>query len=235
MLLRPIAGLTIRRMQVREAKDFLVQQTAEQARIEGVPLSDLERRMMYFTENEEMPEDPIALNDEFEAKYDTDEYEAKISGLLHRAYERIKKENPEAARQWKQAIRDISKGDHYLPVLWGESSLGKTYLNERPPHDSLKLIGTALLVVIVGVGAVVAANLIADHYGIHWDSRPRGDIPRTQTRMPVWLQRALIFSLAGGYIYFAVLPWILKKSPPGVGELWSKVFRAGSKKMHGDR
>src|ERR1700675_1769457 len=33
--------LTIRRMQVREAKDFLVQQAAEQARIEGVPLSEL--------------------------------------------------------------------------------------------------------------------------------------------------------------------------------------------------
>ena len=114
-------------MQVREAKDFLVQETAKQASIEGAPLSELEKRMMYFTENEEMSEDPIALNDEFEAKHDTDEYEAKISGLLHRAYGRIKKENPEAARQWKQAIRDISKGDHYLPVLWGGSYLSKSY------------------------------------------------------------------------------------------------------------
>jgi hypothetical protein len=91
-----------------------------------------------------------------------------------------------------------------------------------------------LLVAALLVAAVLAANAIADHYGIHWDSRRRGDPPGTQTQMPVWLQRVLIFSLAGGYIYFAVLPWILKKSPPGVGELWSKVFRAGSKKMHGD-
>jgi hypothetical protein len=30
-----------------EAKDFLVRQTAEQAIIENVPLSDLEKRMMY--------------------------------------------------------------------------------------------------------------------------------------------------------------------------------------------
>ena len=86
-------------MQVREAKDFLVQQTAEQAQLEGVPFSDLERRMMYFTEIEEMPEDPIKLNEEFEAEYDSDEYEAKISGLLHRASARVKKESPEAARQ----------------------------------------------------------------------------------------------------------------------------------------
>ena len=37
-------------MQVREAKDFLVQQMAEQAQMEGVPLSELEKRMIYFTE-----------------------------------------------------------------------------------------------------------------------------------------------------------------------------------------
>jgi hypothetical protein len=224
-----MVGPTIRRMQVREAKDFLVQEAAKQASIEGVPLSDLEKRMMYFTENEEMPEDPIALNDEFEAKYDSDEYEAKISGLLHRAYARIKKENPEAAHQWKQAIRDISKGDHYLPVLWGRSSVRKTYRKERPPHDFLKLTGTALLVTIVGVGVLLAASLIADHYGIHWGGGRRGETPRTQTQMPVWLQRLLIFISAGSYIYFAVLPWILKKSPPAAGELWSKLFRIGTK------
>jgi len=115
-------------MRVLEAKDFLAQQTAEQARLEGVALSELEKRMMYFVENEEMREDPIALNEQFEAEYDTDEYEAKIHGLLHRAYARVKKENPETARQWKEAIREMSKGDHYLPVLWGAVSLLRTIL-----------------------------------------------------------------------------------------------------------
>jgi len=52
-------------MRVREAKDFLVQQTAEQAAFENVPLSSLEKRMMYFTETGECPEDPIALNNAF--------------------------------------------------------------------------------------------------------------------------------------------------------------------------
>ena len=37
-------------MNVREAKDFLVDQAAQQAAIDGVPLSDLEKRTMYFTE-----------------------------------------------------------------------------------------------------------------------------------------------------------------------------------------
>jgi len=58
-------------MRALEAKNFLVEQTAEQAALENVPLSDLEKRMMYFTETGECPEDPIALNDAFEAEYDT--------------------------------------------------------------------------------------------------------------------------------------------------------------------
>lgn len=98
-------------MKVLEAKDFLVQQTVEQAALENVPLSDLEKRMMYFTEVDECPENPIALNDAFEAEYDTGEYEAKLSKLMRHAHSRIKKENPEAARKWKEAIQELSKGD----------------------------------------------------------------------------------------------------------------------------
>ena len=102
-----------------EAKDFLVKETVKQAALEGAPFSDLERRMMYFVENEEMREDPLKLNDEFEAQYDSDEYEAKVSKLMHHAYARVKKENPEAARRWNEALQVLSMGDHYLPVLWG--------------------------------------------------------------------------------------------------------------------
>ncbi len=95
-------------MQVREAKDFLVTQTAEQAALEGVPLSDLEKRMMYFK-----------LNDEFEAQYDSQEFETKIAKLLHHAHTRIRKENTGKARLWRDAIRVLRKGDHYILVLWG--------------------------------------------------------------------------------------------------------------------
>jgi hypothetical protein len=198
-------------MQVREAKDFLVRETAEQARIEGVPLSELEKRMMYFVENEEMSEDPIALNEEFESEYDTDEYEAKIHRLLHRAYARVKKENPATARQWKEAIGELSKGDHYLPVLWGEGILAANYPIERPPYDFARLIGTALLVVSIVAGVAVAAS----RYG--------------QVPMPVWLKRALISVFVGSYIYFAVLPFAIKKAPPGLERVVGKIVRLGRK------
>jgi hypothetical protein len=105
-------------MRVLEAKDFLVQQTAEQAALENIPLSSLEKRMMYFSETDECPEDPIALNDAFEAEYDTTNYEKKISQLMDHAYHRIKRESPEKLRAWNRAFGVLSKGDHYLLLFW---------------------------------------------------------------------------------------------------------------------
>src|SRR5437879_2208773 len=108
-------------------------------------LSDLEKRMMYFTETGECREDPIALNDAFEAENDTDQYEAKVSKLMHHAYQRIRKENPETARRWKEAMEQLSKGDHYILILAGVN-YPRDRAQERPPYDSFKLLGTAILV-----------------------------------------------------------------------------------------
>ncbi|HEY2819852.1 MAG TPA: hypothetical protein VGJ06_02320 [Candidatus Acidoferrum sp.] len=105
---------------MNEAKDFLVQQTAEQAQREGVSLSDLEKRMMYFTESDDAVENPIALNEEFEAEYNTAEYESKIAGLLGRAYYRLKEEHSGAVQIWDEAIKELKKGDHYILVMWAE-------------------------------------------------------------------------------------------------------------------
>jgi hypothetical protein len=127
------------KMRVLEAKDFLVQQTAAQAAMENVPLSNLEKRMMYFTETDECPEDPIALNDAFEAEYDTDEYEAKISKLLHHAYQRLRKENDAARKNWDLAIKCLRRGDHYLLVMWDLAPSTWT-----PVRDSLRLLASAL-------------------------------------------------------------------------------------------
>ena len=83
-------------MKAKQAKDFLVQQTAEQASRESVPLSETEKKMMYFTESDATScDNPVQLNEEFEAQYDTAEYETKISRLLHHAYDRLRLEDPE--------------------------------------------------------------------------------------------------------------------------------------------
>jgi hypothetical protein len=135
---------TIRPMRVREAKDFLVAQTAEQAALEGVPLSDLEKRMMYFTESSDTVEDPVKLYEEFEAQYDSDEYESKISKLLHHAYARLKKESDDARAHWDDAIKSLRRGDHYLLVMWD-----LVPSDERPRWDTLKLLAASLGVIAV--------------------------------------------------------------------------------------
>jgi hypothetical protein len=113
-------------MRVREAKDFLVQQTAEQAALENLPLSGLEKRMMYFTETGECPEDPIALNDAFEAEYDARTYEKKISLLMAQAYRRIKRESPEKLRLWNDAFRALGRGDHYILLFWRQNVFSRS-------------------------------------------------------------------------------------------------------------
>jgi len=151
-------------MKTKQAKDFLVQQAGEQAAREKASLSDIEKKMMYFTESDASScDNPAETNEEFEAEYDTEEYEAKISKLLHHAYDRLKTENPEAKRNWDQAIRTLRKGDHYLLVLWDIKPRG-----ERPKGDSLRLLGTALLIVtglIIAVFLAAKYNIDLDRYG----------------------------------------------------------------------
>jgi hypothetical protein len=137
-------------MNSKEAKDFLVQQTAQQAVLENISLSELEKRMMYFVENDPTScADPLELNEEFEAQYDTAEYESKIARLLHNAHKRLKTENPATARTWDEAIRTLHNGDHYLPVLWSAKRP-----SENRKRDLLIMVGIGLLVV---AGIVIAA------------------------------------------------------------------------------
>jgi hypothetical protein len=149
-----------------EAKDFLVQQTTEQAALENLTLSDLEKRMMYFSETGQMRENAIELNDAFEAEYDAEQYETKISKLMHHAQVRIKKENPEAARRWNEAIGTLSKGDHYLSVLWELEPSQNLEPSQIPFSLSFwKLLAVAILVLIILMVGFVA-------YLHHGDSKP---------------------------------------------------------------
>lgn len=137
-------------MRVKEAKDFLVRETAEQAELEGVPLSELEKRMMYFTEGPSAPEDPSQLNEKFEAEYATEQFEAKVTGFMRHARQRLEKEEAGKAAHWDRAIRCLEKGDHYILVLCG--SAGKS--SSSPV--SLRLISW-LVLAAVPLGMVIAA------------------------------------------------------------------------------
>jgi len=205
-----------------------VQQTAEQAAIESISLSDLEKRMMYFTESEDAAEDPIKLNEEFEAECATTEYEAKVSKLLHHAYNRIKKENPETAREWDAALRVLRKGDHYILVLWDLPS------SERPPYDQMKLLGAALLVIAVGMALMFGYYSLADRFGFYtrWNS-----VPNTYHSIPVWIQRSVLALGTSVFVYvyvYIVLPLIIKKPVPGISKLFLRLVRTKPKDDSGN-
>jgi hypothetical protein len=97
------------------AKDFLVERAAEQAALEGASLSPLERRMMYLSKGDP---DSEHLLTEFEAQPWATISEAKISLLLHHAYERLRKNDRKASAVWEDAVRALESGEHYLFKFW---------------------------------------------------------------------------------------------------------------------
>jgi hypothetical protein len=143
-------------MRAREAKDFLVAQTAEQAALEGIPLSDLEKRMMYFTETGECPEDPLALNEEFEKEYDTDEYETKVKKLLANAHRRLKEERSPEVAKWQEGIKALDQTDDYILILCDRSSLARFGNPEALPSVLSFLFRLGLLILT----AYVAWNIL---------------------------------------------------------------------------
>jgi len=145
-------------MNSKKAKDFLVEQTAQQAALEHVPLSPLEKEMMYFTESDPAScSNPLELNEKFDAEYDTPEYEAKIGRLLGHAYKRLEAENPEAKRTWDDAIRVLKQGDHYILVLTGDFlGGGGTLAGEHRMRD---FVFYALIFVLTVVAAILFARL----------------------------------------------------------------------------
>jgi hypothetical protein len=105
-----------KRAPAQRPKEFLISQAVEQAQGEKVPLSKVERKMLYFTETQETLPDIYEVDAEFDSKYDRADYEKKIAGLLRNAHRRIRKESFEGERHWKQAIADLRREDHDLLV-----------------------------------------------------------------------------------------------------------------------
>lgn len=103
-------------MRAQDAITFLIERIDEQALRDGVQLSDVERRMLRWSEVEPGGINDPALNDQFEAECDSDEYEEKISNLLSRAYEHDKNDSRRNS-QWDDAKNALKGHDYYLLVM----------------------------------------------------------------------------------------------------------------------
>jgi len=197
-------------MKTKQAKNFLVQQAAEQAALENVPLSDLEKKMMYFTESDPSScDNPVELNDEFEAQYETAEYEAKVSRLLRHAYNRLKEEDPERARDWDQSIRTLRNGDHYILLLWEIKPPRK-----RPVRDSLNLLAVGTFVAAV----LVVLTFLAAKYNINLDrinlDRFAKYLPAPSPGLAIVLYVGLALLAIGGFSLYnrLLVAWLERKS-----------------------
>jgi hypothetical protein len=124
----------------REAKEFLISRIVAEAQRENVLLSEVERKMLYFTESGWTLPDMTAVSEDFDSEYDQNKYERKIAGLIRKAAKHDRKESRDEYHTWWAAIRFLQREDHYILVMIGIAGL-------RPAGDQLRLLGTGLGIV----------------------------------------------------------------------------------------
>ncbi len=109
--------MTNRLATVRDAKEFLIGQIVDQAKRQGVALSDVERKMLYFSETGWTLPDIEEVNLAFERKIDQPEYERKLGELARSASDRLRRENKPGSEGWADAVKLLRKEGHYLLVI----------------------------------------------------------------------------------------------------------------------
>jgi hypothetical protein len=138
----------------REAKEFLVSRIVEEANREDVSLSEVERKMLYFSETDWTLPDIMEVNEQFDREYDQDDYEKKIKNLIIAGAKHDRKESSDQYDSWLEAIRILEKEDHYILVMAQAAGL-------RPRGDQMKLLVAGLCI----VGTVLVAAFLDVKYG----------------------------------------------------------------------
>lgn len=128
-----------------QARAFLVDRVVEQAAREQAPLSDIETRMLSFSKDG--PEADYRTFDAFSEKYNTQEYEERVAGLVQRAREHDRDEDK--ASQWREALRAVCGMDFYLLSIInrGEPQVSK----ELRQKEQKEVVWFLVLILAVGV------------------------------------------------------------------------------------
>jgi hypothetical protein len=124
-----------------------------QASQDGIDLTEVERKMLYFSESGWTLPDMKTINSEFDQDYDQDEYERKIAKVV----QRIRKGDADGGG-WTNAVHRLGSEDHYLLVLIDGAPKAPA---RRPSGDILRLIVTACLVsaVLFAVMFIVSSHV----------------------------------------------------------------------------
>jgi hypothetical protein len=137
---------------IREAKVFLASRIAEEAEHEGAPLTEIERKALYFSESGWTLPDMSEVNEQFEREYDRRTYEKRIALLIRRARARLRAGDQREYQAWMNALAVLKDEDHYLLTM---------IAGAQPEGEVARLIITAL--VVAGV-MMVAIYLVQRGY-----------------------------------------------------------------------
>lgn len=139
---------------IREAKGYLAGRIAEEAERDGIPLTEVERKMLYFTETGWTLPEMKQVSSEFDRDYDQGEYEQKIGGLACKIQSRLRAQGDHEADTWDQAVTELSHGDHYLFLLVDAEDSTRKGTKHNP----------MVLVIALALFALVAL----DQWFVHW-------------------------------------------------------------------
>ena len=132
-------------MNSADAKQFLASRIVDQALLEGVPFSEIERKMLFFSEKHPSLPDMDKVTVEFDQTYERFEYEQKVSSLLCDVYRRDRRDSA-LARQWRDARRSLRWEDHYIKIMLKR---GLTSANRKRDFLIYVLIGIIVVIVLV--------------------------------------------------------------------------------------
>jgi hypothetical protein len=124
----------------REAKEFLISEIVAEAQRDNVLLSEVERKMLYFTESGWTLPDIMKVSEDFDREYDQDKYEQKIAKLVTNADKSLREGSRDDYDRWWAAIRFLQQEDHYILVMIRLAAL-------RPRGDQIKLFAAGLGIV----------------------------------------------------------------------------------------
>ncbi len=149
----------------RDAKEFLIARVVEEAKGENIPLSEVEHKMLYFSETHWTIPDIASVSERFDREYDQDEYEEHYilvmidrAGLRPRRRIQGSKEQPESVRSIASLMgryEPIFLVVFLLCFLWLHFIGPRRLAGNWETHEPLSSLGSAI------VSALIALTLTA--------------------------------------------------------------------------
>lgn len=205
---------------VRDAKEFLASKIVEESTREGFPLSEIERKMLFFSERGWTLPDMKEVSDAFDREYDQNEYEKKITSLIQRLNKRLRKENPGEYEDWRSAISFLKRKDHYINVMISHAGL-------RPRGDRLKLWATGFALVAAYLGFLFVAAKYHLTFGHRITGSWEASHPDDSRDLGMWLWLAMIAVIIGYYLLRLTLG--AARLDDWIGRLLRTVYRVAGR------